>query len=50
MQLMKDPNVTILKQQSDLNCTIRFCIRQKEADRLVAALKKVAISVTVATM
>ncbi len=50
MQLMKDPNVTIISQQSDLNCTIRFSIRQKEADRLVTALKKVASSVTVATL
>lgn len=49
MQLMKDPNVTILSQQSDLNCTIRFSIRQREADRIVTALKKVATNVTVAT-
>ena len=50
MQLMKDPNVTIVSQQSDLNCTIRFSIRQREADRVVEALKKVASSVTVATL
>ncbi len=41
MQLMKDPCVTILEQKSDLNCTIRFSIRQREADRIVTALKKV---------
>lgn len=41
MQLMKDPYVTILQQQSDLNCTIRFSIRRREADRIVDALKKV---------
>lgn len=41
MQLMKDPYVTIIRQQSDLNCTIRFSIRQREADRIVDALKKV---------
>ena len=41
MQLMKDPFVTILQQQSDLNCTIRFSIRRREADRIVDALKKV---------
>ena len=41
MQLMKDPHVTILQQQSDLNCTIRFSIRRREADRIVDALKKV---------
>jgi uncharacterized YigZ family protein len=41
MQLMKDPYVTILQQQSDLNCTIRFSIRRREADRIVEALKKV---------
>ena len=49
MQLMKDPGVTILSQQSDLNCTIRFSVRLREADRIVAALKKVAVSVTAAT-
>lgn len=41
MQLMKDPFVTILQQQSDLNCTIRFSIRRRESDRIVDALKKV---------
>lgn len=41
MQLMKDPFVTILDQQSDLNCTIRFSVRRREADRIVTALKKV---------
>jgi Uncharacterized conserved protein len=45
MQLMKDPSVTILSQQSDLNCTIRFSVRLREADRIVTALKKVARSV-----
>lgn len=45
MQLMKDPSVTILSQQSDLNCTIRFSVRLREADRIVTALKKVAGSV-----
>jgi len=49
MQLMKDPGVTILSQQSDLNCTIRFSVRLREADRIVAALKKVAVSVSAAT-
>ena len=41
MQLMKDPVVTILEQRSDFNCTIRFSIRQREAERIVTALKKV---------
>lgn len=41
MQLMKDPFVTILQQRSDLNCTIRFSIRRREADRIVDALKKI---------
>ena len=45
MQLMKDPSVTILSQQSDLNCTIRFSVRLREADRIVTAPKKVAGSV-----
>lgn len=45
MQLMKDPSVTILSQQSDLNCTIRFSVRLREADRIVEALKKFAGSV-----
>lgn len=40
MQLMKDPYVSILNQQSDLNCTIRFSVRRREADRIVTALKK----------
>ena len=46
---LTDPGVTILSQQSDLNCTIRFSVRLREADRIVAALKKVAVSVTAAT-
>lgn len=41
MQLMKDPFVTIISQQSDLNCTIRFSVRRREAERIVTALKKV---------
>ncbi len=41
MQLMKDPYVTIISQQSDMNCTIRFSVRRREADRIVTALKKV---------
>lgn len=41
MQLMKDPYVTIMSQQSDLNCTIRFSVRRREADRIVVALKKI---------
>ncbi len=40
MQLMKDPYVTIISQQSDLNCTIQFTVRQREAERIVTALKK----------
>jgi uncharacterized YigZ family protein len=41
MQLMKDPFVTIISQSSDLNCTIRFSVRRREAERIVTALKKV---------
>lgn len=41
MQLMKDPFVTVVSQQSDLNCTIRFTVRRREADRIVTALKKI---------
>ena len=40
MQLMKDPYVTIISQQSDLNCTIQFSVRQREADRIITALEK----------
>lgn len=40
MQLMKDPYVTIISQQSDLNCTIQFSVRQREAERIVTSLKK----------
>lgn len=40
MQLMKDPYVTIISQQSDMNCTIQFSVRQREAERIVTALKK----------
>ena len=41
MQLMKDPYVNIISQQSDLNCSIRFSVRRREADRIVTALKKI---------
>lgn len=40
MQLMKDPYVTIISQQSDMNCTIQFSVRQREAERIVTVLKK----------
>ena len=41
MQLMKDPYVNIISQQSDLNCSIRFSVRRREAERIVTALKKI---------
>ncbi len=47
MQLLKELNVTIINRQSDLNCTIRFRIRQREADKVVVALKKIATRVVV---
>lgn len=41
MQTMKDPYVTVLEQRSDLSCTIRFTVRQRESDRILQALQKV---------
>lgn len=41
MQILKEPCVSVNKQQSDLQCSIVYSIRKREADRIIQALKKI---------
>lgn len=43
MQWMKEPFITILSQDSNLKCTIRFSVRRGESDRTTTALRKIGI-------
>lgn len=40
MQWMKEPFITILSQDSNLKCTIKFSVRRSEADHTTTALRK----------
>tara|TARA_R110002051_G_scaffold13435_2_gene44846 strand:+ start:34556 stop:35167 length:612 start_codon:yes stop_codon:yes gene_type:complete len=41
MRLIKDYEVNILKQEMQLDCTFRLSIRQKEAEKVIAAFEEV---------
>lgn len=43
MQWMKEPFITILSQDSNMKCTIRFSVRRGESDRTTTALRKIGI-------
>ena len=44
MQILKDPEIQVLDRQSDMRCTYTISVRQREADRVTAALRKVAMT------
>lgn len=41
MQILKNPQISILEQKSDLRCSIVFSVRKRDADKIVEDLKKV---------
>jgi CO dehydrogenase/acetyl-CoA synthase epsilon subunit len=44
MQILKDPEIQVLDRQSDMRCTYTISVRQRDADRVTTALKKVAMT------
>ncbi len=44
MQILKDPEIQVLDRQSDMRCTYTISVRQRDADRVTSALKKVALT------
>lgn len=44
MQILKDPEIQVLDRQSDMRCTYTISVRQRDADRITTALKKVAMT------
>ena len=44
MQILKDPEIQVLDRQSDMRCTYTISVRQREADRITDALRKVAMT------
>ena len=44
MQILKDPEIQVLDRQSDMRCTYIISVRQREADRITDALRKVAMT------
>lgn len=44
MQILKDPEIQVLDRQSDMRCTYTISVRQRDADRVTDALRKVAMT------
>lgn len=44
MQILKDPEIQVLDRQSDLRCTYTISVRQRDADRVTNALRKVPMT------
>lgn len=44
MQILKDPEIQVLDCQSDMRCTYTISVRQRDADRITEALRKVAMT------
>ena len=44
MQILKDPEIQVLDRQSDLRCTYTISVRQRDADRITNALRKVPMT------
>lgn len=44
MQILKDPEVQVLDRQSYMQCTYTISVRQREADRITGALRKVPMT------
>ena len=45
MQILKDPEVQVLDRQSYLQCIYTISVRQRDADRITTALRKVPMTV-----
>ena len=48
MQVLKDPNIQILDRQSYMQCIYTIYVRQREADRITDALRKIPMTEVVA--
>ena len=48
MQILKDPEVQVLDRQSYMQCIYTISVRQREADRITEALRKVPMTEVVA--
>ncbi len=48
MQILKDPEIQVLDRQSDMRCTYTISVRQRDADRIADALRKVSMTEVVA--
>jgi uncharacterized YigZ family protein len=48
MQILKDPEIQVLDRQSDMRCTYIISVRQRDADRVTEALRKVSMTEVVA--
>lgn len=48
MQVLKDPNIQILDRQSYMQCIYTISVRQREADRITEALRKIPMTEVVA--
>ena len=48
MQILKDPEVQVLDRQSYMQCVYTISVRQREADRITGALRKVPMTEVVA--
>ena len=48
MQILKDPEIQVLDRQSDMRCTYTISVRQRDADRITNALRKVPMTEVVA--
>ena len=48
MQILKDPEIQVLDRQSDMRCTYIISVRQRDADRIADALRKVSMTEVIA--
>ena len=48
MQILKDPEVQVLDRQSYMQCIYTISVRQREADRITEALRKVPMTSVIA--
>jgi uncharacterized YigZ family protein len=44
MQILKDPEIQVIDRQSDMRCTYTISVRQRDADRITEALRKVPMT------
>ncbi len=44
MQILKDPEVQVIDRQSYMQCIYTISVRQREADRITAALRKIPMT------